>query len=75
MGTGRRGLDEAGRAREGQQAEGRRVRRHYVVVAHVWTAFAVQKVSCALVRAVAWEVARALDMPTTGDPRRAERGG
>ena len=36
-----------------------------------WRCFAVQKVSCALTRAVAYEVARALVLTTARDPRRA----
>ena len=34
-----------------------------------WTTFAVQRVSCALHRAVAWAVARELDLTTARDPR------
>ena len=34
-----------------------------------WTTFAVQRVSCALVCAVATEVANALSLPTARDPR------
>ena len=40
-----------------------------------WTAFAAQRVACALVRAVSTEVAHALSLTTARDPRAKLGGG
>ena len=45
--------------------------------ARKWTPFAVQQISVALHRALAWEIGRAQGLPIGGgvDPRAASRGG